>query len=159
MIHGHKRKGMATPEYKTWLAMKARCYTKSNKDFAGWGGKGIRVCDRWRDSFETFLRDMHTKPSADHTIDRLDSNADYSPENCRWATRSEQGAEHRHGLVPVSVGGLDFPSQAAACRFFGVRATTVNERLKAGISLDEAFQSNRLKSRRTRESYLRKDRR
>jgi hypothetical protein len=156
-IHGHKTRGAISPEYKTWLGMKARCYRPKNKDFPNWGGKGIRVCEKWRNDFMAFYADMGQKPSPSHTIDRLNPKMDYSPENCRWATPQQQGAENRTGLVPVSVSGMDFPNIAAACRHFGVSPTTVNERKNAGIPIDQLFTPGRLKSRRGPESYWKKE--
>lgn len=157
--HGQKRRSGAGPEYKTWLGMKSRCYRPSDKDYPNWGGRGIRVCDRWKSDFEAFFSDMGPKPTPSHTIDRLRPNENYEPGNCRWATLVQQATENRRGLVPVVVNGMEFSTTAEACRHFGVKATTVNERLKAGIPLDQAFTHGALPSRRTRESYIRKDRR
>lgn len=156
--HGNKKKGAATPEYKTWLRIKSRCYRPTDKDYPGWGGRGIGVCDEWRNDFAAFLRDMGPMPNQ-QTIDRLDPNADYSPSNCRWATSEQQGGENRRGFISVTVGGVTFSKLADACRHFGVSPTTLNERLKSGIPIDEAFTVGRLKPRRTKESYLRKDKR
>lgn len=157
--HGHKRVGKASPEYITWLKMKERCYRKKCKDYPGWGGKGIRVCDQWLHDFEQFLADMGPKPSRSHSIDRWNSKKDYSKDNCRWATPKQQASENRDGLIPISVGTLHFKNTADACRHFGLRQTTVNYRLHAGIPIELAFSNSRLKSRRTRKSYLRKARR
>lgn len=157
LTHGHKRVGQSTPEYKTWLGMKARCYRPKNKDFPNWGGRGIAVCERWRSDFSAFLSDMGKKPSPNHSIDRLDSNADYSPENCRWATIRQQGGENRRGLIHVVVDGIEFKTLKSACAHFGVGYTTVVERIKSGIPTSEAFSVSRLKSRRSKESYIRKD--
>lgn len=84
-----------TPEYRAWLAMKARCYIPTAGGYAYYGGRGIKVCDRWRESFENFLADMGPRPGSKHGLGRLDPDADYTPENCRWMTRSEQNAKRR----------------------------------------------------------------
>ena len=157
IIHGHKIRGMVSPEYKTWLGMKARCYRPKNKDYPRWGGKGIRVCDRWLHDFMAFYADMGSKPTPEHTIDRLNSKLDYSPDNCRWATPQQQGAENRDGIIPVVVRGVSFSSISVACRHFGVLPTTVNERKKSGIPMDDWFTPGRMKSRRGPESYWRKE--
>jgi hypothetical protein len=71
--------------------MKRRCYAPSVKEFRNYGGNGIRVCDRWRYSFENFLTDMGRRPTPNHSIDRFpDKKGNYEPSNCRWATRAEQ---------------------------------------------------------------------
>lgn len=159
ITHGHKRRNAVTPEYKTWLGMKRRCYDVKCKDYPNWGGRGIRVCDRWLHSFESFLADMGPKP-AGYTIDRLDPNKDYRPENCRWATLEQQGGEHKRTNKPVTVNGNAFASYSEACRFFGVSPTVANMRMKSGISPEIAVShKERLKPRRSKESYLPKSKR
>lgn len=76
--------------YVTWHGMKQRCYNPNSTDYKYWGGKGIKVCDRWLTSFENFLEDMEPSFVEGLTLDRIDGNKDYSFENCKWSTAREQ---------------------------------------------------------------------
>jgi len=84
-----------TPEYKAWKQMKDRCFNPNNPRYSDWGGRGISMCDRWLNS-KHFLADMGSRPTAKHSLDRIDNNADYSPKNCKWSTKAEQDNNKRN---------------------------------------------------------------
>ena len=79
-----------TPEYFVWKEMVSRCHNEENANYYLYGGRGIRVCLRWRKSLTAFMEDMGSRPSNQHSIERNDNDADYCPDNCRWATWIEQ---------------------------------------------------------------------
>lgn len=99
LSHGESRRGLHSPEYKAWRGIKQRCLRPSFRFWKDYGGRGITVCERWRYSFENFLADMGRKPSAKHSIDRIDVDGNYEPHNCRWATRIEQ-AQNKRNTIP-----------------------------------------------------------
>jgi hypothetical protein len=94
LVHGHaKRQKGKSSEYMTWQAMKKRCLNSNDKSYTDYGGRGIKVCDRWM-AFENFIRDMGPRPRG-HSLERMDVNGDYCPENCKWIPISEQSKNQR----------------------------------------------------------------
>lgn len=92
--HGLRR----TQEYELWLAMKKRCSWKKHAGYAIYGGRGIRVCKKWINNFPAFLKDMGLRPTPKHTVDRKNSDGNYTPSNCRWATTKEQNRNRRNAI-------------------------------------------------------------
>jgi hypothetical protein len=91
-----------TKEYTIWQGLRERCNNPNKFGYKDYGGRGIKVCERWDISFENFYADMGERPSPGHSIDRIDVNGDYKPTNCRWATQSEQNLNRRVGKITSS---------------------------------------------------------
>lgn len=88
-----------TPEYNIWCGMKARCYDTNNPKYANWGGRGIQVCNRWVNSFENFLKDMGIRPTITCTIERLNVNRNYEPDNCIWLEGNLQARNKTNNVL------------------------------------------------------------
>lgn len=87
-----------TVEHKTWGSMKRRCHNKNDSRYKDWGGRGIKVCDRWFNSFENFFEDMGYRPSKHHSIERINNDGDYEPSNCIWADKKTQDRNRRNSM-------------------------------------------------------------
>ena len=102
--HGMSSSGAYNSVYATWEAMKSRCYNKKTVGFKNYGGRGIEVCERWRNSFENFYEDMGRKPHALSSIERVNVNGNYCKENCTWATRKVQSRNKRTNVFITAYG-------------------------------------------------------
>ena len=122
--------------YTSWLAMKNRCTRRSHIAYKNYGGRGITVCEEWLHSFETFLCEMGERPEG-KTLDRVDSNAGYNKNNCRWATTTEQN-ENKNNNRGVVIDGFRM-TLYEACAKYGVRYSTAHQRLSRGWTDPEAF--------------------
>lgn len=93
--HGNAPRTGVSSEYRSWAHAKSRCECITNNKYPDYGGRGITMCERWRNSFAAFLEDMGKKPSSKHSIDRENNNGNYEPGNCRWATILQQANNKR----------------------------------------------------------------
>lgn len=100
--HNESAGASRSPEYRTWLNVLQRCRNSNNPGYSLYGGRGVRIDERWAHSYEAFLADVGRKPSPLHSIDRIDPNGNYEPGNVRWATAKEQGRNRRKSVLPAT---------------------------------------------------------
>lgn len=127
--HGGARRGAELPEYGIWSGMRDRCNRPANTSYPNYGARGIKVCKRW-DDFAAFLADMGPRPTPTHTIDRIDNDGDYTPGNCRWATRAEQSRNARRCKLITHAGRTMTVAEWA--RELGIPAPTIYGRIYLG---------------------------
>lgn len=124
--------GERTPEYNTWKRIKGRCLNPNNEKFPIYGGRGIKVCSRWLNSFENFLADMGRRPNGKNSIERVDVNGHYEPSNCKWGTAKEQANNTRYNRNITHLGVTLTVSQWA--EKYGIKPNTIIGRLRNGWS-------------------------
>lgn len=136
--HGMSRSnvGRATSEYKSWATMLTRCTNPRTKGYENYGGRGIKVCEKWR-SFESFLSDMGLKPTPKHSIDRIDNDGDYKPSNCRWATKLQQDRNRRTNRNIEYNGQVKCITEWA--NLFNLHPMTLTYRLDSGWEIGKAL--------------------
>lgn len=135
--HGNARRGDATKEYRTWCHMIERCHNKNSVDFSEYGGRGITVCDRWRNSFSAFLEDMGKCPAAKTSIDRKDNERGYEPGNCKWANLHEQANNKRNNRF-VTINGVRKLAQQW-CDEYGISNVEFYRRVRLGMTDEQAI--------------------
>lgn len=124
-----------TPTYATWAGIKDRCRRKNSKNWEDYGGRGVRVCERW-DKFENFLQDMGERPP-NKSIDRIDNNRGYYPDNCRWATPTEQ-ANNKTTTRWVEFEGNKI-SMAESSKVYNINYDALKHRLNKGWPIAKAL--------------------
>jgi len=144
--HGRSR----TTEYGIWTQMRARCENPSNRAYQGYGGRGIRVCERWEE-FSKFIADMGERPSSDYSLDRIDNNGNYEPANCRWATRAEQSSNRRNN-IRVTIDNKEV-TLAEAARMSGISGLVVWKRVRRGWPIEKALYEPIRKSRQEKDKW------
>ncbi len=146
--HSNTKRGTSTTEYRSWSSMKDRCLNPKKETYHHYGGRGIKICDRWLNSFENFLEDMGKKPSPKHSLDRYpNKDGNYEKSNCRWATQKEQMGNLRTN-VWIEYNGEKMIAKDFAAKV-NIDARRIYENLKKGMSLD--FIINKYKNRKTNE--------
>lgn len=145
--HGYTCGPKKRPEYKIWGAIKRRCYNPIVQSYPHYGGRGISVCDRWlhgdgqRSGFECFIADMGDRPPDKHSIERIDTNGNYTPDNCEWGTWTQQ-CRNRTNTRKVHWNGALVPL-AEACEAQGLNYKTILMRIYSGWTPEEAIDKNR----------------
>lgn len=141
--HGHCRPGQRSAEYRCWAHLKGRCLCPTDSGFAHYGGRGITVCKRWLEGeggvgpFECFLADMGPRPSEKHSIDRIDNDGPYSPENCRWVEQKAQ-CRNRRSNRKIEINGEVLTAPEISERY-GIPFSVLNDRLCNGWSIERAL--------------------
>ena len=140
--HGFSRH----PLYAIYRTMMHRCYNPKAGAYRHYGGRGIAVCQRWRESFLSFVEDMGPKPSPDHSIDRINNDGDYCPENCRWATPKQQARNWKNRNVRYEHGGESLTLSEWAERLH-IRRESIRDRINSGWPLSKALSTPPIRNR------------
>lgn len=132
----HKTHGMAKSKLNVvWSGMKARCSNPNHESYANYGGRGIKVCDRWK-TFDNFLADMGQTYRDGLSIDRVDNDGDYEPNNCRWATLAEQATNKRYPKIETPMGPMTIREASV---MFGIDLKKLRHRVWRGVPTERLF--------------------
>jgi len=134
--HGHIKGNTYSTEYMIWRAIKIRCHNAKHPTFAGYGGRGISMCDQWRNSFLQFYTDVGPRPNG-HSIDRIDNDGNYEPGNVRWATFSEQQRNRR--VCHYVFYNEERVNLMTLCERLAVNYRVAVRRIKMGWPLEDAL--------------------
>ena len=134
-----------TTEHMTWCSLFTRCDNPNSHEYKNYGGRGIGICQRWRESFANFYADMGPKPSPTHSIDRIDNEGDYEPSNCRWATGMTQNRNQRTNVFLTHDGETLCLTDWA--KRVGISTPALSTRLQRGWSVADAVTTPRLHMR------------
>lgn len=124
--------------YSSWITMRRRCGDEKFVVYANYGGRGIRVCERWISSFKTFLEDMGPPPTARHTVDRINIDGNYEPSNCRWATAKQQCRNTRSNRM-LNINGVEKP-MAQWAEEVGFKYQKLWSRVRRGLTGEALLQ-------------------
>ena len=125
------------PEYHVWDSMKGRCYRKNAGGYRDYGGRGIIVCEEWKNNFTKFYEDMGPRPSKEYSLDRKENDGNYCKENCRWATRGEQDRNKRNSIV-LELNGVK-KNMTEWSGETKIHEDTIRGRLYRGWTVEEAL--------------------
>lgn len=137
MPRGFKHGMIGTSEYAAWTDAKDRCSNPKRIGYQNYGGRGIKMCDRWKVNFKNFLADMGKKPDPSFSLDRIDPNGNYTPENCRWADRLTQ-ARNRRNTLRITYQGQE-KTLNEWDKIFNFTRNTTKRRLRSGWPIDQIF--------------------
>lgn len=128
-----------SPEYRTWVKMKERCYNPNTERYPSYGGRGITVCERWLNSFENFYEDMGKKPKG-YSIERINVDGNYEPNNCKWASSQEQHYNKTNTLYVEYKN--ENKSLSELCKIYALNYKSVWKQYKKGVTFEEILTKN-----------------
>lgn len=136
-MHYKSRQRSECREYGIWTDIRQRCLNPNDPCYPGYGGRGIKICDRWLESFHNFFNDVGQRPTSKHQLDRIDNDGNYEPSNCRWATRVEQANNKRNNVLLTAFGKTLTSAQWG--RELGLKPATIRRRLKYNWSPEKVL--------------------